>query len=185
MKTTRLVFFLRLLVDLNSQPTTGMSPRIGTLVTLSVSSSLIKPPITAVSPLSTTTLVLIWRVVVEMAFGTKEHFTAEALLARSRRRDAKVSRATVYRTLPLLVGCGAVREVDVGRDHTYYLTESGGANFRAQLICERCEAIVPVDAPFMEWYGKAVAAKHGMRPVSQRLQVNAICAACQRREAKP
>ena len=123
--------------------------------------------------------------VYEAARSLGGHYTADELLRKARAIDGTVSRATVYRTLPLLVGCGAVREVDVGRDHTYYLTESGGANFRAQLICEWCEAIVPVDAPFMEWYGKAVAAKHGMRPVSQRLQVNAICAACQRREAKP
>jgi Fur family ferric uptake transcriptional regulator len=34
---------------------------------------------------------------------------------------------------------------------------------------------VEVDAPFMEWYGKAVAAKHGMRPLSQKLQVTAAC----------
>ena len=122
--------------------------------------------------------------VYEAARGLTGHYTADELLRKARQLDDSVSRATVYRTLPLLVGCGAVREVDVGRDHTYYLTESGGASFRAQLICERCETIVPVDAPFMEWYGKAVAAKHGMRPVSQRLQVNAICAACQQREAR-
>jgi Fe2+ or Zn2+ uptake regulation protein len=32
----------------------------------------------------------------------------------------------------------------------------------------------------MEWYGKAVAAKHGMKPISQKLQVNALCEACQK-----
>lgn len=120
--------------------------------------------------------------VYEAARGLAGHYTADELLRKARQLDDSVSRATVYRTLPLLVGCGAIREVDVGRDHTYYLTEGDGASFRAQLICERCETIIPVDAPFMEWYGKAVAAKHGMRPVSQRLQVNAICANCQRRE---
>lgn len=117
--------------------------------------------------------------VYEAARAATSHYTADELLRRAREIDRSVSRATVYRTLPLLVGCGAVREVDVGRDHTYYLTENGGSGFRAQLICERCETIIEVEAPFMEWYGKAVAAKHGMRPVSQRLQVNAICAKCQ------
>jgi Fur family ferric uptake transcriptional regulator len=122
--------------------------------------------------------------VYEAARDLAGHYTADELLRKARGIDDSVSRATIYRTLPLLVGCGAVREVDVGREHTYYLTESGGANFRAQLICERCETIIPVEAPFMEWYGKAVAAKHGMRPVSQRLQVNAICAVCQEKEPK-
>ncbi len=116
--------------------------------------------------------------VYESARQITDHFTADELLRRARVLDDSVSRATVYRTLPLLVGCGAVREVDVGRDHTYYLTENGGTAFRAQLVCERCDTIIEVEAPFMEWYGKAVAAKHGMRPVSQRLQVSAICSNC-------
>jgi len=115
----------------------------------------------------------------EAALAATSHYTADDLLQRAKAIDTSVSRATVYRTLPLLVGCGAVREVDVGRDHTYYLTENGGSGFRAQLICEQCETIVEVEAPFMEWYGKAVAAKHDMRPVSQRLQVSAICLKCQ------
>jgi len=119
--------------------------------------------------------------VYEAARATTAHYTADELLRRAKAIDASVSRATVYRTLPLLVGCGAVREVDVGRDHKYYLAEAGGNAFQAQLVCEGCDTIVEVDAPFMEWYGKAVAAKHGMRPISQKLQVTALCERCQKR----
>ena len=89
--------------------------------------------------------------------------------------DRSASRATIYRALPLLVGSNVIREMDVGRDQKYYLAEAGSATFRAQLICENCDSIVEVDAPFMQWYGKAVAAKHGMRPLSQKLQVTASC----------
>jgi Fur family ferric uptake transcriptional regulator len=97
------------------------------------------------------------------------------LLKKARSLDRSVSRATIYRAIPLLVGSNVIREMDVGRDQKYYLAEAGSATFRAQLICENCDSIVEVDAPFMEWYGKAVAAKHGMRPISQKLQVTAAC----------
>jgi Fur family ferric uptake transcriptional regulator len=108
------------------------------------------------------------------------HYTAEELLKKSRSIDRSVSRATIYRALPLLIGSGIIREVDVGRDHKYYLTETGSTPFRAQLVCENCDTILEVDAPFMEWYGKTVAAKHGMKPISQKLQVTALCEACQK-----
>ena len=49
------------------------------------------------------------RAIIESAFETEEHFSAEQLLAWSRRRDKSVSRATVYRTLPLLTESGLVR----------------------------------------------------------------------------
>ena len=119
--------------------------------------------------------------VFEAARTLPGHYTAEDLLKKARSLDRTVSRATIYRALPLLVGSAVIREVDVGRDHKYYLAEVGPTNFRAQLVCEGCDTIVEVEAPFMEWYGKAVAAKHGMRPISQKLQVTALCDRCQKR----
>lgn len=118
--------------------------------------------------------------VFEAARSLAGHYTAEELLKKARSIDRTVARATIYRALPLLIGSSVIREVDVGRDHKYYLTETGGTPFRAQLICENCDTILEVEAPFMEWYGKAVAAKHGMKPISQKLQVNALCEECQK-----
>ena len=121
--------------------------------------------------------------VFEAARSLPGHYTAEDLLRKARSLDRTVSRATIYRAIPLLIGSAVIREVDVGRDHKYYLAEVGSTNFRAQLVCESCDTIVEVEAPFMEWYGKAVAAKHGMRPISQKLQVTALCERCQKRKA--
>lgn len=121
--------------------------------------------------------------VFEAARSVQGHYTAEDLLKKARALDRSVSRATIYRAIPLLIGSSVIREVDVGRDHKYYLAVSGTASFQAQLVCESCETIVEVEAPFMEWYGKAVAAKHGMRPISQKLQVTALCERCQKRKA--
>ena len=121
--------------------------------------------------------------VFEAARSLPGHYTAEDLLKKARSLDRTVSRATIYRAIPLLIGSAVIREVDVGRDHKYYLAEVGSANFRAQLVCESCDTIVEVEAPFMEWYGKAVAAKHGMKPISQKLQVTALCERCQKRKS--
>ena len=59
------------------------------------------------------------RAIIEAVFGTEKHFTAEELLKWARRRDESVSRATVYRTLPLLTESGLVREMDFGKDHKF------------------------------------------------------------------
>jgi Fur family ferric uptake transcriptional regulator len=111
----------------------------------------------------------------DAAFEQPEHFTAEELLERARALDDSVSRATVYRTLPILTESGLVREVDVGRDFKYYMANVRARTFQAQLICLDCEKIFEVDAPFMEWYGKTVCDKRDMEPESQRLQVTAHC----------
>ena len=60
------------------------------------------------------------RVIIDTAFSTDQHFTADQLLVWSRQRDKSVSRATVYRTLPLLTESGLVREMDFGKDYKFY-----------------------------------------------------------------
>jgi len=113
------------------------------------------------------------RAILSAAFEAAQHFTAEDLLEHARAIDPTVSRATIYRTLPILTDSGLIREVDVGRDYKYYMVHRSTENFKAQVICEDDDSIHEIDAPFMEWYGKAVAAKLGMEVVSQRLQVQA------------
>lgn len=109
------------------------------------------------------------------AFGCDDHFTAEDLLDRARQLDDSVSRATVYRTLPLLIESNLIREVDVGKDYKYYAANRDAKTFQAQVICMDCEKIFEIDAPFMEWYGKTVAEKLLLSVEDQRLQVSARC----------
>jgi Fur family ferric uptake transcriptional regulator len=104
-----------------------------------------------------------------------EHFTAEDLLEKARRIDRTVSRATVYRSMPILIGSGFIREVDIGRDYKFYSVIRPKAPFQAQVICLDCDKIFEVDAPFMEWYGKTVSERLGLEVESQRLQVTARC----------
>ncbi len=111
----------------------------------------------------------------DAAFGRKEHFTAEELLTHSRAIDDSVSRATVYRTLPHLIGSGVLREVDIGKNLKYYLPNTDASAQVAQVICVDCDKIFEISAPFMTWYGSTVSSKLGLTPISQRLQVNAHC----------
>src|SRR6478735_7829481 len=61
----------------------------------------------------------------DAAFGQAEHFTAEQLLDHARAIDDSVSRATVYRTLPIMTESNALREVDIGTGEKYYLRVTG------------------------------------------------------------
>ena len=109
----------------------------------------------------------------EAAFGQQEHFTAEDLLAHARKIDASVSRATIYRTLPILTESQLVREIDVGRDYKFYLASHGKRIDQAQVVDVESNKIYEIDAPFLEWYARSIAEKVGLEPISQRLQVQA------------
>ena len=109
----------------------------------------------------------------EAAFKHQEHFTAEELLEHARKIDRSVSRATIYRTLPILTQSQLVREIDVGRDYKFYLACHGKSIDQAQVVDIESDKIYEIDAPFLEWYAKSIAEKIGLEAVSQRLQVQA------------
>jgi Fur family ferric uptake transcriptional regulator len=111
----------------------------------------------------------------DAAFARKEHFTAEDLLAFARKRDQSVSRATVYRTLPVMIKSALLREIDIGTGEKFYLPNAGSSSQVAQVVCVDCDRIFEISAPFMEWYGSTVSSKLGLTPASQRLQVSAHC----------
>lgn len=111
----------------------------------------------------------------DAAVGRTEHFTAEDLLEFAREIDESVSRATVYRALPILVASGVLREVDIGRNIKFYFPDIDATSLKAQVVCDDCNRIFEINAPFLTWYGNSVCSKVGLQPTRQRLQVNAIC----------
>jgi Fe2+ or Zn2+ uptake regulation protein len=115
--------------------------------------------------------------ILEAALSQKEHFTAERLLDHARALDTSrsMSRATVYRTLPVLTESALLREVDIGTGEKFYMPNAGANAQVAQVVCLDCDRIFEISAPFMEWYGSTVSSKLGLTPEAQRLQVSARC----------
>jgi Fur family ferric uptake transcriptional regulator len=114
--------------------------------------------------------------ILDAALAQAEHFTAEELLEHARALDDSFSRATVYRTLPILTESALLREVDIGTGEKFYRPAlAGGSTQVAQVICTDCDKIFEISAPFMEWYGSTVSSKLSLTPTSQRLQVSARC----------
>ena len=56
--------------------------------------------------------------ILEVIFSIHRHFGADDLYDMLRQRRHRVSRATIYRTLDLLVKCGLVSDVDFGDGRT-------------------------------------------------------------------
>lgn len=111
----------------------------------------------------------------DAALTQTEHFTAEQLLDHARALDDSVSRATVYRTLPIMTESSLLREIDIGSGEKFYLPSADNSAQVAQVVCLDCDKIFEISAPFMEWYGSTVSSKLNLTPVSQRLQVSAKC----------
>ncbi len=113
--------------------------------------------------------------IIEAAFSTDQHFTADELLAWSRSRDKSVSRATVYRTLPLLTQSGLLREMDFGKDQKYYDPNYAEHPNHSHIICVDCERIVEFESDKIARLEDEISHQLGFRLKSQRLQITAAC----------
>ena len=113
--------------------------------------------------------------IIDTVFSTTEHFTAEQLLEWSRERDESVSRATVYRTLPLLTESGLVREMDFGKEHKYYDPNYADHPRHSHIICKDCDKIVEFESEKIAALEEEIVGKLGFSVDSEKLQITGAC----------
>ena len=121
--------------------------------------------------------------IVQAAFSTKEHYTAEELLEMAREVDRSVSRATVYRTLPLLVECGVLKEMDFGKDYKFYDPNYLDHPTHNHLICVDCSKIVEFEDQHIELLENCITKRLGFSPASKSLRIEASCDELKKRGA--
>ena len=115
------------------------------------------------------------RAIIEAVFSTEQHFTADQLLEWSRQRDKSVSRATVYRTLPLLTESGLVREMDFGKDHMVYDPNYAEHPRHNHVVCLDCGKIVEFESDKVGEVEEEISQRLGFSVKSHRLQIMATC----------
>ncbi len=96
--------------------------------------------------------------IVEKILSAKagEHFSADQLWERFHRQGKAISKATVYRTLNLLVEEKVVEEHDFGKGQKYY-ERMVERPHHDHLICIRCGRIIEFENPQIERLQEAVA----------------------------
>jgi Fur family ferric uptake transcriptional regulator len=113
------------------------------------------------------------------------HIDAEAVWRSLRESGAKVSRATVYRNLDLLVAAGLVRKQRLGgRRHLYEHVHRGQRH--DHLVCRSCGRVVEFLSPAIEALQREICRAHGFAPGDHSLQIQGVCLSCaEAREAPP
>lgn len=114
-------------------------------------------------------------IIVKAAFSKDEHFTADELFERACKLDAETSRATVYRTLSLLVEADLLREIDLGDNHTTYDPNFLEKPAHNHLVCIDCGRVVEFEDSHLELLNDCVTRRLGFKPVRQSIKIEANC----------
>ena len=79
--------------------------------------------------------------ILEEIYKRDDHFDAEALYIHMKTQNYRVSRATVYNTLEILVNCDLVKKHQFGKNLAQY-EKSYGYKQHDHLICENCGKVL-------------------------------------------
>jgi Fur family transcriptional regulator, ferric uptake regulator len=119
--------------------------------------------------------------IAEAFFAAGGHVSVEELLKAAKKRDAKVSQATVYRTVKLLAECGLALEQQFGDRQARYETGGSSRQHHDHLICNDCGRIIEFAEPRIEALQEAVAERHGFAVTAHRLELYGLCSKCRKR----
>ena len=118
------------------------------------------------------------RVLVRHIFDSHKHFDADELVAELHQAGRKVSRATVYRTLRLLVEAGLLRELRL-TNRTAYEHDYGYPS-HDHLHCTICDKVFEFNNDEIRKVRETVSMAHGFRASGHRFVITGICNECGR-----
>lgn len=113
--------------------------------------------------------------IVRAVFSKDEHFTAEELFERVRKADSDTSRATVYRTLGLLVEANLLQQIDLGDNQTTYDPNFLDKPSHNHLVCIDCGRVVEFEDLNLELLNDCVTRRLGFKPLRQSIKIEANC----------
>ncbi len=121
------------------------------------------------------------RLVLRILAEADGHLDAGEIYAQAHQRGARLSLATVYRTLSLLKEAGTVRELHLDEEHHHY--ELDARDDHSHLVCLLCGRVIEVPSTAFLEVARTLGEANGFAIASAQVELTGICAACRRGQA--
>jgi Fur family transcriptional regulator, ferric uptake regulator len=115
--------------------------------------------------------------VLQAALATSGHFSPDDLFLRMRTDGEKISRASVYRTLTLLVESGLIEEVERVDKHAHY-ERTQASSHHDHMICIKCGKVIEFYSENLEKLQDALCGQKKFRGLRHCLEIHGICKKC-------
>lgn len=118
--------------------------------------------------------------IIEEIFSIHDHFDVDELFLRLRSKRKRVSKASLYRTIPLLIGSGLVKEVYFEDGHLHY-EHIYGHQDHSHLRCNRCGRIIEFADDEIGNLQKRIGKKYDFAVTAHRVELFGYCHRCAQR----
>jgi Fur family transcriptional regulator, ferric uptake regulator len=117
--------------------------------------------------------------VAEVVFSSSEHLSVDDIEQQLRKAGQRIGKATIYRTLDLLVESHLAEEHDFGEGFKRYEHRLSRQPVHEHLICMECGSVTEFRSDEIQHVESRVAADYGFRPSRHRLEIYGLCKDCQ------
>jgi Fur family ferric uptake transcriptional regulator len=118
--------------------------------------------------------------VLKYIFSQATHIDADALFIQMKTNSLKVSRATVYNTLQLLIDSKIITKSTFGEPHQHY-EPVYGLRQHHHLICEVCGKVIEFENQNIETIQKSISKKYNFISNKYLFQIMGICEKCSKK----
>lgn len=115
--------------------------------------------------------------------GAKDHLSPEEIYEAIRRKDPKIGRATVFRTLKLLEDCRLISKVTFADGRHKYEAVRGRPH-HDHMICTDCGQAIEFSNPTLESLQDRIAKEHKFTLLWHRHELFGRCRDCSGREKR-
>ena len=107
------------------------------------------------------------------------HFHPEELYIGMKKKGLKVSKASIYRTLPLLLESGLIEQVERTEKHAHY-EQTFGRNHHDHMLCISCGSVIEFYSEALESLQNKICIKKGFRGATHTLEIKGYCSKCRK-----
>lgn len=117
------------------------------------------------------------REILDEVMRTHSHFEVEDIFAGLRKKNANISRASIYRTLPLLLDSGIVHKTlcEVMRARYEHVL---GHEHHDHMVCVKCGKVIEFKKDGIEKLQEEAAKEHRFKMIGHRLVISGLCKDC-------
>lgn len=115
--------------------------------------------------------------IIREIFSTHDHFDVDELYLRMREKGSKVSKASIYRNIPLIMECGLIKEVWHENGHMHYEHIYGHAH-HCHIRCIRCGKVIEFVEKQLRQIEKRLAEQYDFEIVDHNLDITGYCSEC-------
>jgi Fur family transcriptional regulator, ferric uptake regulator len=117
-------------------------------------------------------------IVADVVFTSEDHLSVEEIEAELKKRGERIGKATIYRTMEILVRSGLVQDHDFGDGFKRYEHLFGTQRGHQHLVCTHCRKVVEFRRTEISRIRDEVARAHGFLPARHKLEVYGLCPDC-------